>query len=75
MPPLPQIKDKETVTESYTDDELERLLKKPKKNGSFCEYRNRVTVSLLMNCGGRASSIRNNQNWDMDGGRLINELQ
>lgn len=66
VPPLPQIKDKETVKESYTDEELEALLKKPKKNCSFCEYRNWVIVNFLMNCGCRASSIRNIQNRDVD---------
>ncbi len=66
VPPLPQIKDKETVKESYTDDELEALLKKPKKNCSFCEYRNWVIVNFLMNCGCRAATVRNIQNRDVD---------
>lgn len=66
VPPLPQIKDKETVKESYTDDELEAILKKPKKNCTFCEYRNWVIVNFLMNCGCRASTIRNIQNRDVD---------
>lgn len=66
VPPLPQIKDKETVKESYTDDELEAILKKPKKNCSFCEYRNWVIVNFLMNCGCRAATVRNIQNRDVD---------
>lgn len=66
VPPMPQIKDKETVKESYTDDELEAILKRPKKNCSFCEYRNWVIVNFLMNCGCRASTVRNIQNWDVD---------
>ena len=51
VPPMPQIKDKETVKESYTDDELAAILKRPKKDCSFCEYRNWVIVNFLMNCG------------------------
>ena len=66
VPTMPQIKDKETVKESYTDEELEALLKRPKKDCSFCDFRNWVIVNFLMNCGCRASSIRNIQNRDVD---------
>lgn len=66
VPTMPQIKDKETVKESYTDEELETILKRPKKDCSFCEYRNWVIVNFLMNCGCRASTIRNIQNRDVD---------
>ncbi len=65
-PPLPNIKDKETLKETYTDGELEALLKRPKKNASFCEFRNWVIVCFLMNSGCRASSVRNIQNQDVD---------
>ncbi len=65
-PPLPNIKDKETLKETYTDEELEALLKRPKKNVSFCEFRNWVIVCFLMNSGCRASSVRNIQNQDVD---------
>ena len=63
---MPKIKDKETVKETYSDEELERLLKKPKSNCDFTEYRNWVMVNFLMNCGCRASTIRNIQNGDVD---------
>ena len=66
IPPMPHIKDKETVKESYTDEELEAILKRPNKNCSFCEYRNWVVVNFLMNCGCRASTVRNIQNRDVD---------
>lgn len=66
VPSLPQIKDKETVKECYTDNELAAILKRPKKDCSFCEYRNWVIVNFLMNCGCRASTIRNIQNRDVD---------
>ena len=66
IPELPNIKDKETVKETYTDAELLALLKRPNKNCSFCEYRNWVIVNFLMNCGCRSASIRNIQNRDVD---------
>ena len=66
VPELPPIKDKETVKEAYTDEELAVLLKRPNKNCTFCEFRNWVIVSFLMNCGCRASSVRNIQNQDVD---------
>lgn len=66
IPELPNIKDKETVKESYTDEELLELLKRPKKNCSFCEFRNWVIVNFLMNSGCRSSSVRNIQNRDVD---------
>ena len=66
VPEMPHIKDKETVKESYTDDELLALLKRPKKNCSFCEYRNWVIVNFLMNSGCRSATIRNIQNRDVD---------
>ena len=66
IPELPKIKDRETVKEAYTDAELLALLKRPKKDCSFCEYRNWVIVNFLMNSGCRSSSVRNIQNRDVD---------
>lgn len=66
VPELPNIKDRETVKEAYTDEELLKLLKRPKKDCSFCEYRNWVIVSFLMNSGCRSASVRNIQNRDVD---------
>ena len=66
IPQLPNIKDKETVKEAYTDAELLALLKRPKKDCSFCDYRNWVIVNFMMNSGCRASSVRNIQNQDVD---------
>lgn len=63
---VPSFKEKETVKETYTNAELERLLKKPKKNCPFSEYRNWVIVNFLMNSGCRAATIRNIQNKDVD---------
>ena len=66
IPELPNIKDRETVKETYTDAELMALLERPKKNCSFCEYRNWVIVNFLMNSGCRSSSVRNIQIRDVD---------
>ena len=56
---VPNYKQVETVKETYTDDELLRLLKKPAKDCNFCEYRNWVIINFLLNSGCRASTIRN----------------
>lgn len=63
---LPNIKDRETVKETYTDDELRLLLQKPKKSCNFCEYRNWVIINFLLNSGCRASTVRNIRIKDLD---------
>ena len=63
---VPNIRDKESFKETYTDDELTLLLKKPSGNYDFSEYRNWVIVNFLLNCGCRASTIRNIRNCDVD---------
>ena len=63
---MPPIKDKETVKETYTDEELQALIRKPNKHCDFCEYRNWVIINFLLNCGCRAATIRNIQNRDVD---------
>lgn len=63
---MPRFTDKETVKETYSDDELLRLLQKPDKHCSFTEYRNWVIVNFLLNSGCRAATIRNIQNRDVD---------
>ena len=56
---VPNYKQVETVKETYTDEELLRLLKKPAASCNFCEYRNWVIVNFLLNCGCRAATVRN----------------
>ena len=47
------------VQETYTKEELEKLLKKPNlKKCGFPEYRNWVIINLLMNSGARCGTIR-----------------
>ena len=63
---IPNIRDKETMKDTYTDDELALLLKKPSNTCDFSEYRNWVIVNFLLNCGCRAATIRNIRNCDVD---------
>ena len=69
---LPRIKldmmkaDKE-IKETYTDEELTLLLKKPDtKNCGFHEYRNWVIVNYLLATGNRASTVINILISDLD---------
>ena len=63
---VPNLKEKDTVKETYSDRELEILLAKPAKNCDFCEYRNWVIINYLLNSGCRAATVRNIQNRDVD---------
>ena len=63
---MPNIKERETVKETYTDRELAILLKKPTKSATFVEYRTWVIINFLLNCGCRAATVRNIQNRDID---------
>lgn len=51
-------KSPETVPQSYTDEELQLLLTRPKRGCSFAEFRNWTIVNLLVNNGLRAASVR-----------------
>lgn len=62
---LPNIIERETVKETYTDEELELLLRRPAADCSFCEYRSWVIVNFLLNSGCRAATVRNIQNRDV----------
>lgn len=62
---VPNIKEKETVKETYSDEELELLLRRPAPDCQFCEYRNWVIINFLLNSGCRASTVRNIQNRDV----------
>ena len=57
----------ETVKDTYTDRELEKLLKKPDiRKCGFVEYRDWVIVNFLLNSGSRAATIRAIQIRDID---------
>ena len=64
---VPLYKYEESVKETYTDDELRLLLKKPNlRKCAFSEYRNWVIINLLLNSGCRAATIRNIKVSDVD---------
>ncbi len=63
---LPKVKDVETVKETYTDEELDLLLRRPAADCQFCEYRNWVIINFLLNSGCRAATVRNIQNRDVN---------
>lgn len=59
------VKATKQVKPTYTDEELDRLLKKPNikaKNASFSEYRNWVIVNYLLSTGNRVATICNIKN-------------
>ena len=63
---MPNLKERETVKETYTDAELAILVARPAKDCDFCEYRNWVIINYLLNSGCRAATLRNIQNRDVD---------
>ena len=63
---MPQYKGVETFKEPYTDEELLLLLKKPKANCRFSEYRTWVIINFCLNAGCRAATIRHILNKDVD---------
>ena len=64
---VPLYKYEESVKETYTDEELRMLLKKPNlRKCAFSEYRNWVIINLLLNSGCRAATLRNIRVSDVD---------
>ena len=63
---ITSINEKETVKETYTDEELALLLRRPEKGSDFGEFRSWAIVNFLLNCGCRASTVRHIQNKDVD---------
>ena len=69
---MARYKSEETIKETYSDDELKRLLKKPNMRGcAFPEYRTWVIINVLVNNGTRAATIRNIKNKDVDLENLV----
>ena len=65
-------KGEETIKETYSDKELEKLLQKPNiRKCNFSEYRTWVIVNLLINNGCRAATVRNIKNKDIDLDNLV----
>lgn len=58
-------KEEEVVKETYTHDEIARLLKKPKKN-IFGEYRSYTAIALMLGTGARINTVINIKIEDLD---------
>lgn len=58
-------KEQEVVKETYTSEEIKRLLKKPSKK-SFAEYRNYTAISLMLATGARVNTVINLRIEDID---------
>lgn len=70
---LPKLRLEKKVKETYTDQELQLLLKKPDiRKCDFCEYRNWVIVNYLLSTGNRVSTVINLHIGDIDfSGQII----
>ena len=56
-----------TIKETYTDDDLKKLLRKPNvKDSSFAEYRNWVIICFLLGTGARLRTFSNIKIKDID---------
>lgn len=67
--PVELVRAKKVVKPTYTDEELEKLLKKPNikaKNASFSEYRNWVLINYLLATGNRVSTVCNIKNYNVN---------
>lgn len=64
---FPKLRCEKKVKETYTDDELKRLLIKPKiERGKFTDYRNWVIINYLLSTGNRRSTLVNLKIADID---------
>lgn len=54
------------IKECYTDEEITKLLRRPKEDCSFAEYRNWVVVNWLLALGSRVNTIVNIKIKDID---------
>jgi integrase/recombinase XerD len=63
---MPKYKEEETLKETYTDEELEQLLKRPADTCRFSVYRTWVIINFLLNAGCRAATVRNIMVSDVD---------
>lgn len=63
---MPTYKGEETIKETYTDEELRRLLKPPADTCRFSVYRTWVIINFLLNSGCRAATVRNILVGDVD---------
>ncbi len=66
-PKIVHYKGKEVVKDTYTDEELKKLLKKPDmRKCLFSEYRTWVIINLFLDCGCRSATVRALEVRDVD---------
>ena len=63
---MPKFKDEEVIKETYTDEELRRLLERPDPSCRFSVYRTWVVINFLLNSGCRAATVRAIRNCDVN---------
>ena len=63
--PLPFIVSEQTIKGTYTNEELQILIKKPNKWKNFSEYRNWIIIQLLIDTGMRSATLRNIKHSDI----------
>ena len=70
---MKNLKQEETVKVTYTDDELERLLRRPKASCTFATFRTWIVINFLIDTGCRAATVCNILNCDvsLDSSQII----
>ena len=64
---IPMLKQQETVKETYSEEDLEKLLVKPDlMRSTFQEYRTWVIINYILGTGNRLSSVLSITNGDVD---------
>ena len=63
---MPKYKPEETVKETYTGENLLRLLERPSPSCRFSVYRTWAINNFLLNSGCRAATVRSIKNCDVD---------
>lgn len=53
------IKGQESIKQTYSDEQIERLLQKPRKHDSFVEWRSWAIINWILATGNRVNSIVN----------------
>lgn len=54
---MPKLESQEEAPKLFSDEELELLLEKPRRNGTFVEWRTYTIVNWVLGTGNRASTI------------------
>lgn len=68
--PVTCVKEDEVIKEGYTDEEMQKLLKRPFRNASFAEWRGWLLANYFYGTGNRLSTVKDIQmkHLDLQGG-------